>query len=296
MADVVQHTWVDGEVITADLLNNLEGNAANAYALAKTNEEDLGTVQGTIEAIVQSDGEPKVRSSALDLGNGIQVNSSTSMLEVPIDTTVFAYSTTGITIVDGGIMTDLIADGAVYGDKIAVASSTDRGGVCISTDEIDGKAAVKLNGDDRIYVSAATSSTLGAVRPDNTTITVDDAGVLSAVASQLDAETLQTGTIISTFTGLTISDLRSLGGDLVEGIFTMTNTTSSAMTISAETTFITNLTLNAKSVSYTAYQMPDWDPLTLEVSSTGKALNFTTDLTIPASTSIHIYVVPNVSA
>lgn len=99
-----------------------------------------------------------------------------------------------------------------------------------------------------------------------------------------------------TFTGLAISDLRAYAdGKLAEGVFTLTNGTAANMPIAAKTVFATGLDL-APSQTYTVHEWGADNVLTLEVNDTGKSLDFTTLIEIPASSSITFYVVANDAA
>lgn len=98
---------------------------------------------------------------------------------------------------------------------------------------------------------------------------------------------------VDAFTGLVISDLRAYSdGKLAEGVFTLANGTAANMPIAAKTVFATGLDL----MSNQTYTVRKWgvdDVLTLEVDDTGKSVNFTTDIEIPASSSLTFYVVAN---
>lgn len=52
----MKHTWKDGEVITADLLNALETTSADAAALGATNESDIGDIYGIVNAVTSKQG------------------------------------------------------------------------------------------------------------------------------------------------------------------------------------------------------------------------------------------------
>lgn len=98
---------------------------------------------------------------------------------------------------------------------------------------------------------------------------------------------------VDTFKGLVISDLRAYAdGKLAEGVFTLTNGTAANMPIAAKTVFATGLDL-APSQTYTAHEWGADNALTLEVNGTGKGINFTTDIEVPASSSLTFYVVAN---
>lgn len=99
--------------------------------------------------------------------------------------------------------------------------------------------------------------------------------------------------VVDTFKGLVISDFRAYAdGRLAEGVFTLTNGTAANMPIAAETVFATGLDL-MPSQSYTVHEWAADNTLTLEVSETGKSVNFTTLVEIRASSSITFYVVAN---
>ena len=105
----------------------------------------------------------------------------------------------------------------------------------------------------------------------------------------------QTPTVPDTFPTLRVTDLRTygMGGRLVEGVFCITNSGASAVTIAAETVFATGLSTKANE-SYTAFV--DFAPsqvVTLETNGTGKSINLTTALTVPASGSRVLYVIAN---
>lgn len=96
-----------------------------------------------------------------------------------------------------------------------------------------------------------------------------------------------------TFKGLVISDLRAYAdGKLAEGVFTLTNGTAANMPITAKTVFATGLDLMPNQ-TYTVHEWGVDNVLTLEVNSTGKSLDFTTGVEIPASSSLTFYVVAN---
>lgn len=96
-----------------------------------------------------------------------------------------------------------------------------------------------------------------------------------------------------TFKGLVISDLRAYAdGKLAEGVFTLTNGTADNMPIAAKTVFATGLDLMPNQ-TYTVHEWGVDNVLTLEVNGTGKSVNFTTDVEIPASSSSTFYVVAN---
>lgn len=98
---------------------------------------------------------------------------------------------------------------------------------------------------------------------------------------------------VDTFTGLVISDLRAYAdGKLAEGVFTLTNGTADNMPIAAKTVFATGLDL-APNQTYTVHEWGADNVLTLEVNDTGKSINFTTGIEIPASSSMTFYVVAN---
>lgn len=98
---------------------------------------------------------------------------------------------------------------------------------------------------------------------------------------------------VDTFKGLVISDLRAYAdGKLAEGVFTLTNGTAANMPIAAKTVFATGLDL-APNQTYTVHEWAVDNVLTLEVNDTGKSLDFTTLVEIPASSSLTFYVVAN---
>lgn len=98
---------------------------------------------------------------------------------------------------------------------------------------------------------------------------------------------------VDTFTGLVISDLRAYAdGKLAEGVFTLTNGTTVNMPIAAKTVFATGLDLMPDQ-TYTVHEWGVDNVLTLEVNGTGKSVNFTTSVEIPASSSLTFYVVAN---
>lgn len=98
---------------------------------------------------------------------------------------------------------------------------------------------------------------------------------------------------VDTFKGLVITDLRAYAdGKLAEGVFTLTNGTAANMPIAAKTVFATGLDL-APNQAYTAHEWGVNNVLTLEVNDTGKSVNFTTGIEIPASSSLTFYVVAN---
>ena len=98
---------------------------------------------------------------------------------------------------------------------------------------------------------------------------------------------------VDTFTGLIISDLRAYAdGKLSEGVFTLTNGTAANMPIAAKTVFATGLDL-APNQTYTVHEWGVDNVLTLEVNGTGKSIDFTTLVEIPASSSLTFYVVAN---
>ena len=308
-AAVNPYTWTTGEVITADKLNALEQTAADAHALAETNERDIGSVQGVVDAITETkDGSHKVKGGAIDTGNGLSVNGQTGMLEVPVDSETLQYGSAGIGVKDGGITAGKLADGAVRGRKLGAAGAVPSG-VPSSGDELGGvatypgKANVRPMTSGLSYVSTfqngvmfiedMTATVKGCAKPDNATVTVSN-GVLSAVQSQTETMELQEGTVVDTFAGLRVSDLRSLGGDLVEGIFQLTNGTAADIAIPAETVFVTGLALRDAAAQYTAFDVKGgWEPLTVEVNATGKSLNFTTAVTVKANSTMPVYVVSN---
>lgn len=99
--------------------------------------------------------------------------------------------------------------------------------------------------------------------------------------------------IVDTFKGLVISDFRAYeDGRLAEGVFTLTNGTSANMPIAAETVFATGLDLMPNQ-TYTVHEWAVDNVLTLETNGTGKSINFTTMVEIPASSSLTFYVVAN---
>ena len=81
-------------------------------------------------------------------------------------------------------------------------------------------------------------------------------------------------------------------GKLAEGVFTLANGTAANMPISAKTVFATGLDL-APNQAYTVHEWGVDNVLTLEVNDTGKSVNFTTGIEIPASSSLTFYVVAN---
>lgn len=96
-----------------------------------------------------------------------------------------------------------------------------------------------------------------------------------------------------TFKGLVISDLRAYAdGKLAEGVFTLTNGTTANMLIAAKTVFATGLDL-APNQTYTVHEWGVDNVLTLEVNGTGKSVNFTAGIEVPASSSLTFYVVAN---
>ena len=98
---------------------------------------------------------------------------------------------------------------------------------------------------------------------------------------------------VDAFKGLVISDLRACaGGKLAEGVFTLTNDTAANMPIAAKTIFATGLDLMPDQ-TYTVHEWGVDNVLTLEVNATGKSINFTTAVEIPASASLTFYVVAN---
>ena len=384
------YTWTTGEVITADKLNALEKTAADAHALAETNEQDIGSVQGVVDAVTETkDGSHKVKGAAVDIGNGLAVNAQTGMLEVPVDSETMQYSGAGIGVKDGGITAgklaaeavtggsiaagsiagphikecyevspdsmsfetpvltairpsdnqaysffttsltvesilqftvpylsglggwltrDMIGDAAVHGMALAMAAaapagSTEPGDALGGVATYPGKANVRPMTSGLSYVSTfqngvmfiedMTATVKGCAKPDNATVTVSN-GVLSAVQSQTETMELQEGTVVDTFAGLRVSDLRSLGGDLVEGVFLLANGTAEDIAIPAETVFVTGLALRDSAAQYSAFDVKaGWEPLTVEVNATGKSLNFTTAVTVKANSTMPVYVVSN---
>ena len=98
---------------------------------------------------------------------------------------------------------------------------------------------------------------------------------------------------VDTFKGLVISDLRAYAdGKLAEGVFTLTNGTAANMPIAAKTVFATGLDLMPDQ-TYTVHEWGVDNVLTLEVNGTGKSLDFTTGINIPASSSLTFYVAAN---
>lgn len=96
---------------------------------------------------------------------------------------------------------------------------------------------------------------------------------------------------VDAFEGLVISDLRAYAdGKLAEGVFTLTNGAAENMPIAAKTVFATGLDL-APNKTYTAHEWGVDNVLKLEVNGTGKSLDFTTDIEIPASSSLTFYLV-----
>lgn len=101
---------------------------------------------------------------------------------------------------------------------------------------------------------------------------------------------------VDTFKGLVISDLRAYAdGKLAEGVFTLANGTAANMPIAAKTVFATGLDL-APNQTYTVHEWGVDSVLALEVNDTGKSVNFTTGIEIPASSSLTFYVVANDAA
>lgn len=99
--------------------------------------------------------------------------------------------------------------------------------------------------------------------------------------------------VVDTFKGLVISDFRAYAdGMLSEGVFTLTNGTAANMPISPETVFATELDLKPNQ-SYTVHEWGADASNTLEVNGTGKSINFTALVEIPASSSLTFYVVAN---
>lgn len=99
--------------------------------------------------------------------------------------------------------------------------------------------------------------------------------------------------VVDTFKGLVISDFRAYAdGRLAEGVFTLTNGTPANMPIAAETVFATGFDLMPNQ-SYTVHEWAADNTLTLEVNGTGKSVNFTTLVEVPASSSLTFYVVAN---
>lgn len=98
---------------------------------------------------------------------------------------------------------------------------------------------------------------------------------------------------VDAFTGLVVSDLRAYAdGKLAEGVFTLTNGTAVNMPIAAKTVFATGLDLMPDQ-THTVHEWGVDNVLTLEVNGTGKSVNFTTSIEIPASSSLTFYVVAN---
>lgn len=307
MADenVTPRVWKDGEVITDSGLNVLEQNAANALNLARTNESDIDTIDHVINSIADdtndtpalkagivgtaaiADGAAtasKVKhgstlkandAGGLDVnaGNGLSTNATTGMLEVPIDSDHFVYGTHGIGIKTRSITSqELQAFDTTEFDQIRKTVAENN--LIASTVQLAGTSAHSL---DIMYFSVGNLVTY--LRK-----------VIGAAA-----RVKQTATIPTTFTGkLSVSHLYAEGdGTLAEGVFDLTNATAEALTISAETAFATGLALQAKAATYSCLLWGTGDPLTLEVNATGKSVNFTTDVTIPASSTLHVYVRDN---
>ena len=117
--------------------------------------------------------------------------------------------------------------------------------------------------------------------------TASDAGIYESRRHLLKPVT------VDAFKGLVISDLRAYAdGKLAEGVFTLANGTAANMPIAAKTVFATGLDL-APNKTYTAHEWGVDNVLTLEVDSTGESVSFTTDIEIPASSSLTFYVVAN---
>ena len=99
--------------------------------------------------------------------------------------------------------------------------------------------------------------------------------------------------VVDTFAELVVSDFRAYeDGRLAEGVCTLTNGTPANMPIAAETVFATGMSLKG-SETYTVHEWAADNTLTLEVSESGKSVNFTTLVEIPASSSLTFYVVAN---
>lgn len=311
---VVSHTWKSGEVITAVLLNQLEDNAANALELAQTNETNLGEIHGTVEAIIVDGNTPKVNGATiadatvavealkggitadkLSLGNGVRMNPTTKMLEVPVDSAVLVYGTNGIGIKDDSLTPALFAgyDAGTGHSKYIRVKSDGSGFDFVDAPTVDnlggataiGKAVMKATdaASARNAIGAGTSSFSGNYNDLTNKPVIGSAGY-----------TKQTATIPSTLSALKVSHLRTESdGTLVEGVFDITNSSAATVSIAANTVFATGLTMKAEAATYSCLVWGSGDPLTLSANDTGKSLSFTTDVSVPANSTLHVYVRDN---
>lgn len=102
-------------------------------------------------------------------------------------------------------------------------------------------------------------------------------------------------TVPDTITGLKISHLHKLSDGTLppDSTFDLTNSGTAALTIKANTAFATGLTLADKAASYDVLDFSTGAPYTLNVNATGASMALTTDITIPANSTVTLFVREN---
>ena len=209
------HSWKNGEVITAELLNALEKSADDAHTLSITNESDIGDIYNRVNAVISQESVPKLKTDIVE--------------------------------------TAAIKNAAVTGSKLASNAVT------------TGKLA---------------SGSVTEQKLDSALILRIDSG----------GAQLQKGTVMSTFPNLTVSGIPTWGaGEPRFGVFTLSNTDSSPLTIKTNTAFVTALKM-VPSVTFPVLDLKTSEPYTFEASESGAALSCTTNITVPAQSTLYLLV------
>lgn len=103
-----------------------------------------------------------------------------------------------------------------------------------------------------------------------------------------------TATVPSTLSNLRVSHLSKMSdGTIPESVFDLTNGGTTDLAIDANTAFATGLTLAKSAKTYDCLDLVTGNPYTLSVNSTGTSMAFTTDVSIKANSSLHVYVRAN---
>lgn len=101
----------------------------------------------------------------------------------------------------------------------------------------------------------------------------------------------QTGVVVTTFKDLKVGSIPVWnGGAIRSGVIELTNGAATPLTIQSNTAFVTQLKLKA-SMSFLVVDIKTAEPYTFETSASGAAITCTTDITVPAQSSLYLIVV-----
>lgn len=166
-----------------------------------------------------------------------------------------------------------------------------------------GIKAIKANGGFIIMTDVAPTAH-GAAKKLTYIASADLSSAIQTAAVGVAMQRFQpkaiTGTVPTTLANVRVTDLKGYDATagvtrLREGVFCITNGGEEAVSLAAETVFLTGLTPALKANdTYTAFL--NFDPtktVTLETGAKGNTLNLTTALELPANSTTVVYVLAN---